>query len=238
VKNGPCENCAYYRPPRNLEELLGFPDSPGITRALETLRDSESQYVRAEAAQKRVLEGQRNEVWPSQPMVAAYCALHEDEGVFRICEVKNAGNRCTDFKTTRRLLFCDTCRHREEAPGPAEHLERLEDVRSAASDFWGEGAAASICRSYDSVQQQKDSAISREIQQALLGGGTTCSFPRYYDHCNKYSTTRKWVLCRWKNHHGLCPGHSQRASASSVEDDSGASAERKPARVWREGSGF
>jgi len=105
MKNGPCDNCAYHRPQRSLEELLGFPLSPGINHALQMIRSVESDFVRAEIGNKRLLEEQRNDVWPSQPKVVAYCGRFEDQGIFHVCEVKNKGQQCVDFKESYSYLF-------------------------------------------------------------------------------------------------------------------------------------
>src|SRR5438046_1303071 len=112
MATGKCEQCAHFRSKRQLVELIEL-STDRVSRAVDDIRKREEQWEDEES--QAVIELLFSDVyhWPGRPRVLSYCGLEEEKGVSLVHELKNVGERCTEFKSRvdAPIRSCSTCIH-------------------------------------------------------------------------------------------------------------------------------
>lgn len=212
-----CEDCAHFRPERSLSESLRLPDTQGTASVYqEIVRNDQSLRIR-ESEHKLMLAQNNREEWPFRPKVLAYCGLREDHGVYLAHQVKNDGLDCEDFvdRGHQSSRTCETCQHFQAASGPVEDSRLKTEVLMGGTltgGMEGRSDPDRLKRELDIINSSSQARQAVEMTQAMHGGGTLPSPPRYYDYCRRYSTSNEYVLCRVKNSDGRCKGWQGQSS--------------------------
>ena len=140
---GPCEDCAHYRPPRELTEIYRIPLTKETAQVARDVMDVQRQIHGTEEGFKGQLLLTDAERWPFKPQVQSYCGLREADGEYLVHQVKNVNHRCNHWtpasETPRRP--CSTCIHHRASTGQARDATVLLDVISPSDWFFSTAGA-------------------------------------------------------------------------------------------------
>jgi hypothetical protein len=203
-----CNQCAHFRPRRNLAENLRLANSLDTAQTVSQIMDTQQRLLGQEEGLKVELLASHRERWPFKPQVQAYCGVREDQNVYLVHEIKNRDGDCDDFAPDHEQARrpCETCVHRRAAAGRDRDARVPMDVISPANSYMDTNK--SNTSTIDTVTPVSRSHANEEMLLALHTGGTLPQPPSYYAHCGKYSSPGKYVICTVKNPHGRCGGWS------------------------------
>jgi hypothetical protein len=129
--------------------------------------------------------------------------------------------------------------------GPRRDKESLDDIMRLARDpvpkysFSGPDVTDDSARESKELMNERSQRIddrkTTEMLEALAFGGEIRSMPLDYDYCRKYSRAGSYVLCKARNYHNRCPGHSG-AREQLVTPPRVVAA--SPAAHWKDRGGF
>jgi hypothetical protein len=145
------------------------------------------------------------ERWPVRPMMSDFCGLALAKDVWFVCEVKNSGAACPDFKLgTPPEQPCQACRWRSPGTGPARDEAELAQVRelTLSAAYSGQGGDGGLERFIASVSARK----RYELGQALRFGSFAPEPPDYLATCGRYSGAHSFVPACVQNPSERCGG--------------------------------
>jgi hypothetical protein len=214
---GTCQNCIYFRSVKSKSQLLAqvIPSTDAqVSNALKEILKDENEQRGYEAQSKQEKSHNNDENWDMPPVMSNYCAFKQVEGneaeknTYLICEVKNIGERCTDFKEGRPAQqSCQTCASRVAAKGMAMD-KAMEDRLSQAGQV-NVVVGLSTSSTDDLLSKYRDGANSRKSFEILNAynnqGHFVGSPPNYLDYCGALSQQENYVICTFQNPHSDCP---------------------------------
>src|SRR5712692_7392553 len=113
---GSCSQCKHFRRVRPISQILAnaIGTSEGaVANALAKIVDDEQKLRDSEAEYKRTKASTEHMSWATRPVMSAFCGQREDEELYLIAEVKNAGLKCEDFRPGRpQPRACTDCVYR------------------------------------------------------------------------------------------------------------------------------
>jgi len=209
---GPCGECTHYRVETWVFQRLGLlrvlRDAES-RKAIKEYQDQEMKNFEHECIQKINGHGPEESIWPGKPEISAHCAVDEQQQVYYIAEIKNAGCRCRQYQQRAPAnRSCETCHHRRTAEGASVDAERIRELTTM------------YALGYDNVHyelQQYQQSIgpkkAAEIHELMINK-TSLSEPNYLEHCAALSRHGAFVMCVNANRYNVCEQWSQEIESS------------------------
>lgn len=247
-----CQRCRHFREVRQPSQILAAEvkgrQGSAISEALEQISADEGRQIETEAQFKIMQSGYGRDTWGFRPVMSEFCSVHEPQGVYYICEVKNRDQQCPDFSPgLEAARSCSTCANRVEL-GPSKDQQEMRDRIRATGDIsrgWNPdmSRAADIWKGYNNlIDHSIPMRIAYELQAAYRQKGVFADEPEYLEYCQKFSEPKrkKFHVCAMLNPHDTCTawrhGKAQ-LSASALEakkeDDARKKAEQKPSKAGK-----
>jgi hypothetical protein len=174
---------------------------------LAKITDDE-QKVRDAEADLKAKEGTADrQVWPGRPVMSEYCGLREADEAYLICEVKNRGLGCKDFRAgSLERRACNNCQYRVAADGSKvdQTMEQTytQMIVAATATHSSPQVAQGMLQSYRGGSAARKAL---EIAGAYVAKGSMLGKPQYLDCCAHFSTSDTYVICALQNAHNTCP---------------------------------
>jgi hypothetical protein len=217
---GACEQCIFFRPVKLASELLRQATDTTdatVSNALLDIRKNETEQARFEA-QERIILGQAYNpssgnlpMWSHRPIMTPYCGMKENEGIYLVDWLKNAGGRCKDFTPGMppQNRSCNTCAHRVKAQGVHSDQQMLASRLGMIQNSITFGLLPTLPQ--DQLKNYHEGIAPRksfEVTQAYQTQGRLQTEPQYLDYCARFSTADNYVICALHNRHNTCSAHS------------------------------
>jgi hypothetical protein len=214
---GTCQSCIYFRSVKPMSQLLAqaIPSTDAqISNALKEVLKDENEQRGYEAHLKQEKSKNNDEVWDMPPAMSNYCAFKQVEGnkvekeTYLICEVKNIGGRCTDFKEGKPAQqTCETCASRVAAKGLEKDIEMQNRLSQAGQVNIVVGLSTNTTDNL--LSKHLEGANSRKGFEILSAYNSKGHFfgnpPDYLHYCGALSQQEDYVACTFQNPHGVCP---------------------------------
>lgn len=210
---GDCQKCRHYRkvlrPSVLIKRALDTNDT-AVSEAILAIEQDEARQAGEEASEikRKAISGVAS--WDRKPTVFDACGRDENQDIYLIPDIKNAGGRCKDEAEQRLQESCATCPHCVVARGPAEDEELWHIYRSI--ELTSRSSQGLLAKHEREVGSKK----AAEIQLAYRSRGTSSHEhePRYFDYCGKRRRpgfdADPYVLCIFVNPHHSCRYHPNR----------------------------
>jgi len=209
---GVCAKCHYFRQVRPTSQLLaktlGTSDG-AVATALAKIGQDEEKVQDAEAQYKRAEASTGNMQWAYRPLMSRFCGLRENDAVYLIAEVKNAGSRCAEFEfksAAPERRGCSDCAHRIVPSGPSRDFDREATyTRMAMGSVTLEKGSSAIPDAL--LNKHRESVGSRkafEVSAVYASQGRLATKPEYLHYCGLFSTEDTFVVCILQNPHHTC----------------------------------
>ena len=209
ISLGICGQCYYFRrikPPSQLLAAVFSTAISEVTQALNKIVEDENKQRDAEAIYKKGQASADKDQWAMQPVMTEFCGFRESDGEFLICEVKNAGGECTDFKPGKpERKACVDCTHCVTPDGRAR--DRKRDEAYAKMSISATIVHASTSQPDSMLAQHRQGVTARkafEVSGIYSAGGVLASKPNYASYCAMFSSEDEYVICALRNPHSTC----------------------------------
>jgi hypothetical protein len=203
---GDCRACIHHRMKHRMSDALaddcGAFSEPAHD-ALAQMRKEERDLQVSELSEKKELMLRDCVRWPQQPRMTDYCAVHEDQNIFYICDLKNAGGKCGHFfPGSLPVRGCSTCVHR------AAPFGRERDLKIAQVYMTAVAAMPMFQNANQQMLAQHESSCAKsmanQMNLAFFSGGHLPRRPEYLSVCRAFSETENYSLCVFQNASGTC----------------------------------
>ena len=235
-----CGFCLHYRRPVPLSVIVKqqvTESHEDVVKAIDDVSAKDNAHRIEEKAW--ISAGASGEgVWPHRPRTTPYCGLYESHEHYYVCEVKNGGGDCADFRARAAAPThdCSGCAHRVPASGDSKDQALLYQIAERMS--YSSVQCTAMQAEYARLEKGIGAMKAYEIREVHRNFGWLHRPPRFFDCCSARSIAARFEVPQALNSRGDCdrflemipPPPVGRGSASS-------SAPRTRVSSWQSAAG-